>query len=151
MLVDGPAWALKTLLVAHAIAAAVLLGSSTHLALILRRPSAPHGRLSRLYATVALACFSVVFAIGACIYPNYRVRVRAEWLDSHARWVAVLFDVKENFALLVAPLLVAQWLLTRNEGDLRSRRIARSCAWIATAVLWFNAIAGLLVTSYRSV
>lgn len=151
MLVDGPAWALKTLLVAHAIAAGALLGSSTHLALILRRPGAQHSRLHRLYASVALACFSIVFAIGASIYPNYRVRVRAEWLDQHARWVAILFDVKENFALLVAPLLLAQWLLTRREGDAQTARLARVCAWISAIVLWFNAIAGLIVTSYRSV
>jgi hypothetical protein len=150
MLVDGPAWALKTLLVAHAIAAA-LLGASTHLALIFRRPATQFARLHRLYATVALACFTVVFAIGASIYPHYRVRVRADWLDAHARWVAILFDVKENFALLVAPLLVAQWLLTRREGDAQTARIAGVCAWISAIVLWFNAVAGLLVTSYSSV
>lgn len=151
MLVDGPSWALKALLITHAIAAAILLGSSTHLALLVRRSDAPQGRLHRLYATVALVAFAAVFALGAIIYPNYRVRVRAEWLDLHARWVSVLFDVKENFALLVAPVLVAQWLLARGEGDPQRRAVLRICTWISASVLWFNVVAGLLVTSYRSV
>lgn len=151
MLVDGPTWALKILLVAHAIAAGVLLGSSTHFAWLTRRADRAIVALHRTYASVALVSYATVFALGASMYPHYRVRVRAEWLDAHARWAAILFDVKENFALLLAPVMIAQWLLTRSDGDARRRSILRTCAWIAASVLWFDAIAGLIVASYRSV
>lgn len=151
MLVDAPRWALKLLLVSHVIAAGVSLGASVHFALLVRNAVPAQSSLLRLYPTVALVSWATLFALGSAIYPNYRLRVRAEYLDLHARWVSTLFDVKENLAVLVAPLLLAQWLLTRRSLDAQSARVLRACAWVSAVCVAFNFVAGLLVTSYRSV
>ncbi len=152
MSLAAPLWIVKAALVAHAIAAGVLLGASTHFALLTLRARAVAAspRLTKLYPTVIACAWVVVAALGAWIYVRYRVRVRAEFLDPNARWASVLFDVKENFAVLVAPLALAQRLLSRG-ADYAKRPLARVLASVIALLCWFNAIAGLVVTSVRSV
>ena len=142
-----PLWLVKLALLAHAIAACVLVGAATHCALVLRNPS-PSQRLARLYPSVMAAAWSVAFALGALLYPRYRVEVRERFLDQHARWAAILFDVKENGALLLAPLVLALWARTRS---IRDAREASKLAWAVAIASWLIALSGLLVVSVRSV
>jgi hypothetical protein len=146
----------KVELVVHAIGAGVLVGSSTHLSLqalaLLRGRARP--RLLRLYPPVALAAWATVFLVGALAYPHYRVHVRHEYLDIWAVWASVLFDIKENLAIFVGPLLAAAWWMSgmvSEEDDRTLRRwFAASCI-SASAIAWINAVSGLLITSVRSI
>ena len=144
----------KAGLLAHAVAAGALVGALTHLAVVVWRTTQgkPRPRLLRLYPTLAAALWAAVFALGSVLYPGYRVAVRAEYLDEHAPAVSILFDVKENLATLMGPLLLAAWALTR--GDAPPELARRTLPWVAyglAAVAWFDLLAGLLVTSVRSV
>ena len=144
---------IKLGLVLHAIAAGALTGSVTHLALVLwrARRGRPNPRLQRLYPAVALGCYLTVYALGSLIYPRYRVAVRAGWLDDHAAWASVLFDLKENLATLLGPLALAAVVLARAEDPARpSRALLGSAAALALGV-WFNLVAGLVVASVRAV
>lgn len=144
----------KIILLAHAISATVLTGSLTHLAIVLvrARTGRHNPRLLALYPSVALGAYGCTVALGALLYPRYRVGVRAEHLDLHHRTLSVLFDVKENVAVLVGPLLLAAWLSTRAEASRKSPGpIARVSGIAAVGAVWFNALTGLWVTSVRGV
>lgn len=145
---------LKVGLVLHAVSAGVLTGSITHLAIVLLRARQGRGnpRLLRLYPSVALGAWAVTFALGAVIYPTYRVRVRGAFLDALHPRLSVLFDVKENVAVMVFPLLLAVWITTRaaKPGD-PPGTVATTSGWLSAAAVWFNLLTGLLVTSVRSV
>ena len=75
----------RFLLVAHALLAAFLVGASTHQLLWCRgyRRAQFHRATSerRMVAWVALA-YLATFALGALLYPAYKVRVRGEYFDS---------------------------------------------------------------------
>jgi hypothetical protein len=151
--VDASSALLKLVLIGHALVAGTLVGSLTHLLVVAVRAARGRAneRLLRLYPAVALASWAAVVALGALIYPAYRVRVRAQHLDVEARWAAVLFDLKENLAVLVAPLLVALFALSRSPRGVEARPAFHVAAWASAAVVWFNLVAGLLVASVRSV
>ncbi len=144
---------IKLGLILHAVAAGALTGSTTHLALVLRkaRLGKPNPRLQRLYPAVALGCYTVVYALGTVIYPRYRVEVRANYLDEHAPRIAVLFDLKENLATLLFPLVLATVVLSRAEDPAKPSRVLFGCALTVALGVWFNALSGLLVASVRSV
>jgi hypothetical protein len=146
----------KIALLLHAVAAGVLVGSSTHLALqslaLLRGRANP--RLVRLYPPVALAAWATAFTLGALSYPRYRIAVRYEYLDVHAVWASILFDIKENLALFVGPLLLGAVMMRRAMPEERERALrkwfaALCCA--ACAIAWWTTLSGLLITSVRSV
>lgn len=85
----------RLLSILHGVAAGVLLGGATHLALASRRylrpePARVVPRSERTYATVTALAFAACFALGAVLYPTYKVRVRAEYLDAPQSVVAEL-------------------------------------------------------------
>jgi hypothetical protein len=144
---------IKLGLVLHTVAAGALTGSSTHLALVLwrARRGRPNPRLQRLYPAVAAGCYAAVYSLGTLIYPTYRVAVRANYLDDHAPWASVLFDMKENLATLLGPLLLAAVVLSRAEEAARPSRALLGCAAAIALGVWFNLVSGILVASVRSV
>ena len=144
---------IKLGLVLHTIAAGALAGSVTHLALVLRkaRLGRPNPRLQRLYPAVALGCFVAVYSLGSLLYPRYRVFVRADFLDEHAPWASKLFDLKENLATLLGPLLLALVVLSRAEDPAKPSRALLGCAAAVALGVWFNVVAGILVASVRAV
>ncbi len=144
---------IKLGLVSHALAAGALTGAVTHFALVLRHAARgrPYPRLQRLYPAVALACFGVVYVLGSVIYPTYRVDIRAAWLDDHAPWMSVLFDLKENLATLLAPLLATMAVLARTEDPAKPSRVLRWASFAVLIGVWFDLVVGLLVVSTRSV
>lgn len=64
-------------LIVHAIVGAATVAVATHLVVWIAR-----GRRARWFATVGLALYAAQFALGNLIYPVYRIRVRAEYLEN---------------------------------------------------------------------
>lgn len=82
----------RLLLLVHAVLAAALVASCTHLVVWMR--GFPRGRFQRIHAVrrfsrIAACLFVLTFVAGNLIYPVYKVRVRAEYLDQPS---AVLRD-----------------------------------------------------------
>lgn len=76
-------WA-RPLLLVHGVAAAVLVGASTHHLIWCRhylRGRFQRARQERRFALVSACAFVVTFVLGNLLYPTYKVRVRAEYLD----------------------------------------------------------------------
>lgn len=145
----------RALLLFHAGAAIVLLGAATHHALQMRhylRGDFQRAALEKTYAKVVAVAYVITFALGAMVYPSYRVEVRGLYLDRYAPGYAGLFDVKEVYASLTLSVAVGLGALALTLRPAESPALARVYAvmsLLVCAVVWFDVIAGLLVTSVR--
>ncbi len=147
----------RLLAVAHTAGAVVLLGAVTHHALLMRHYL--RGRFERIalektYAKVIAVAYGLTFAIGALLYPTYRVHVRGYHLDRFAPLYARLFDVKETWAslaLLVALGLGALAFAWRPREEPWIAPIVAGMSFIVCAVVWFDAIVGVLVMTVRGI
>jgi hypothetical protein len=75
----------RLLLLAHAILGAALVASTTHLVVWLRhyrRGRFGRHRAVRKFAWISASLFVATFLFGNLVYPTYKVRVRAQYLES---------------------------------------------------------------------
>lgn len=140
----------KLLLVLHAALAVALLGASVHNAVLGARTlfGLPvRNKLVRLYPKLALVLGLITTLAGAIVYPEFRVEVRAAYLDQALPWASAAFEVKEHLVLLALALLGAQvaW------GAERSRPWGASAAVLSGAFFVYSGLVGLLLTTLRSV
>ncbi len=150
---DGAA---RLLVVLHAMAAIVLVGASTHHALIavgyLR--GRYKVRLARIYAATVAVAYGITFVLGLLAYPSFRYHVRGLYLDRHEVWASNLFDTKENFAALGLPLVIAAFVMSRAMQPQEDQGLVRAYAAfviLAAVIVWFNVISGLAITMARGV
>jgi hypothetical protein len=136
----------RELVLVHALAAIVLMGATTHHALVaigyLR--GSFRVRLGRVYATTTLVTYAIVMALGAASYPSFRVRGPAP----------AMFEIKEDLATLAIPAVIAVWWWSRTLDPARERRFLPgylAMVLFTTGAVWFNVTAGLLVTMARGV
>ena len=148
--------AAPALVILHALAAIVLIGASTHHAIIavgyLRGRFKV--RLGRIYAAVAAIAYAVTFVLGLVAYPAFRYHVRAIYLDRYEAWASNLFDTKENFAALGLPLVLGAFVLSRvmkPDEDTGVRVGYAAMVVLAAAIVWFSLISGLVITQTRGV
>jgi hypothetical protein len=147
----------RVLLLLHAGGSIVLIGASTHHALQMRhylRGRFGREKLEKTYAKVVSVAYAATFALGALLYPSYRVYVRGAFLDRRAPAYAALFEVKETYASLVLILALAlgalAWTLRPAEAPALARLYAMT-SFVVCAVVWLDVIAGILVVSVRGV
>lgn len=150
---DGAA---RLLVLLHGMAAIVLVGASTHHALIafgyLR--GRYKVRLGRIYAATIAVTYAITFVLGLLAYPTFRYHVRALYFDRYEVWASNLFDTKENFAALGLPLVIAAFIMSRVMDPKEDVALARGYAAfviLAAAIVWFNVISGLVITMVRGV
>lgn len=146
----------RLLVVLHAAAAIVLVGSSTHHALIsigyLR--GVYKVRLARIYAATVGVTWLVTFGLGLLAYPSFRYGVRALYMDRYEPWASNLFDIKENFAALGIPLVLCTLFLSRVMQPKEDRALNlpySAMAILAAAIVWFDVISGLMITMAKGV
>lgn len=150
------AWG-KPLLILHSLMAILLLGAMTHNVLL----TVPYlwkrykkVRLEKLYVKVIFVAYSLTFALGAVVYPNYRYHVRDLYFDKHMPWASHLFDIKEHWAAIGLGLVGVFFLLSLSFDPRQDRErvllyVFLSCA--ITLTVWFNLIAGLWLTALKGV
>ena len=146
----------RLLVVIHAAAAIVLVGSTTHHALIalgyLR--GVFKVRLGRIYAATIAVTWMVTFGLGLLAYPTFRYGVRALYLDRYEPWASNLFDMKEHAAALGIPLALGAFALSRvlePKADRAMTRVYAAISALLVAIVWFDVIAGLLITMAKGV
>lgn len=150
-------WA-KGLLFIHLVAAVIALAAGIH---CLLRLVQLHGRgfptMSpiRTHARTLAVAYSVCMGLGCLVYPTFRVRVRAEFLDSAHPFVVSLFEMKEHAGLLALPLAVWAWMLVRSvDFRLPTERVWLPSCYVAlaytVAALVYNAGCGWYISSLRS-
>jgi hypothetical protein len=146
--------AARSVVVAHALAAIVLIGSSTHNAVIAFGyvRGKYRVRLGRIYAATIAVSWGVTFSLGLLAYPTFRYAVRVLYLDRHEPWASNLFDLKENLAALGVPLVLCMLVLSRSLDPSSDRVLTRvyvAMAIVTCAIVWFDVVAGLLITLAR--
>ncbi len=146
----------QVLVLLHAVAGLALCGAATHHVVVASGYLRGVFRvgLARIYAVVTAACYSAVVALGMMAYPSYRYFVRGLYFDRHVVWAANLFDIKENYAALGLPMVVAVLVLSRSfdprqDAELRGVYLAFVAA--VAAVAWFAGLSGLVITMQRGV
>ncbi len=134
----------------------VLVGSCTHNGIVaigyLRGNY--RVRLGRVYAATILVSWGITFVLGLLAYPTFRYSARVLYLDRYEPWASNLFDIKENFAALGLPLVLALFVLSRTLDPKLDRTLARvyvAMSSLACAIIWFDVVAGLLITMARGV
>jgi len=137
------------------LAAAVLWGAVTHQALAVSWPARGRengwwGALRSVHperyalAVVVLFCFTL--ALGALLYPPFRVDVRAGYLDAQAPWGTGLFELKEHAAAIGLALLPLYWSAWRDPAVAGARR---GVTLALAAIVWFNFLVGHVVNNLR--
>jgi hypothetical protein len=145
----------RALLLLHAAGSIVLIGAATHHALQMRhylRGNFQREALEKTYAKVVSVAYVVTFALGAMVYPSYRVQVRGLYLDRFAPAYSALFDLKEVYASLTLTVAVGLGALAFTLRPAESPALARvyaAMSLLVCAVVWFDVIAGILITSVR--
>ena len=131
-------------MVCHAIAAAVLVGATTHHLLWCRhylRGSYGRAKAERRFATICAIAFVTTFALGNILYPTYKVRVRAEYFDNSAAIAAEVKLLAANHrALGLAPKPAPEVALVQSLApiarlfDIKEHWVALGC--MASIALW---------------
>ena len=144
------------MLILHGIVAVFLLGAVTHQALSVFWPRRPgqNGFVARArgpnpmgYVQAIIILYVIEFALGAILYPTYRVLARPPLQDLQLTYVIGLFEVKENFAAIVLAMLPAYWYFWSKAPEYKTTRAALT--GIIFVVVWYNMIAGHLVNNAR--
>ena len=114
------------LFVMHGLFAIALLGAITHQAVGLWLPSRSSdpnfiGRFRAVkaasYTNAIIVLFVITFALGAIVYPNYRIGARV-FMENLRMGAAVgSFEVKEHLVTFALGLLPAYWFLATAPGS----------------------------------
>lgn len=126
----------RWLLVLHTALAVAAVGAATHLALWMRgywRGQFARHRAVRRFSLLVLALHGAAFLAGNAMYPTYRVRVRAEFLENPTA-VAT-----QTAAIAQARAQLAQEPAQEPAQELDSREASRAQALAAArAARWFD-------------
>jgi hypothetical protein len=132
----------RPLLICHAIAAAVLVGATTHHLLWCRHylfGRYGQAKAERRFATICAIAFVSTFVVGNLLYPTYKVRVRAEYFDNPP---AITDELKLRtsahaqigVAPTPTPSVIASLSPIARMFDIKEHWVALGC--MASVLLW---------------
>jgi hypothetical protein len=145
------------LLIIHGILAVLLLGAITHQAIGVAWPvakrapgfwSAVRSVNGMNYTNAVIILFLVTFAIGAIIYPTYRVNVRTVLQEYRDFKPEGMFEMKEHLLAFSLGLLPIYWFLWRRASDVN--RLARAAVTSLLAIaVWWGFLTGHIINNIR--
>jgi hypothetical protein len=150
---DGSA---PLIVVLHAATSIVLIGAVTHhLVIAIGYWRGRYNvRLGRIYAATIAVTYTITFILGLLAYPTFRYHVRALYFDRYERWASNLFDMKENFAAVGLPLVLALFALSRVMQPKEEPTVVRGYvvfSILLALIVWFAVFSGLVITMERGV
>jgi len=146
------------LLILHSIVGVALLGALTHqLVSLLRRSTQRAGNFLERYSSVNARTFTVAVsvlyvvqvALGAIVYPAYRLQVRIPFEEMSLGWAVGLFELKEHFAgigLGMLPLYASTWQSPSESAQRRDRLIVTA---LLTLIVWWDFLVGHVLNNMR--
>src|SRR5256885_12708590 len=147
---------ITALLIIHGVIAVFLIGAITHHFLSVFWPRRPgqtdfvaraRGVNSIGYVQTIIILYVVTFALGAILYPTYRVFVRPPLQDLQLTYAIGLFEIKENFAAIGLATLPSYWWFWKKTNDYPTTR--RALTAIFFVIIWYNFIAGHILNNVR--
>jgi hypothetical protein len=148
------------LFVMHGLFAIALLGAITHQAVgvwLPSRSSDPNfiGRFRAVkaasYTNAIIVLFIITFALGAVVYPNYRIGARV-FMENLRMGAAVgSFEVKEHLVTFALGLLPAYWFFWRQPLDPAHARTRKLIVLLMTIFVWAGFLVGHVLNNIRGV
>jgi hypothetical protein len=145
--------AIKLVLLVHGALSVALLGAAVHSGVLGVRRLLGHRvsrRLWRLYPRVVAGLYLPNLALGAWLYPAFRLDVRAAYLDRALPQATAAFEFKEHGVVLGLMALVAQVVLT-SLPDRRWDAVAGAIGVFVATTVVYAGLTGLALVSLRSV
>jgi hypothetical protein len=149
---------ITALLIIHGLLAVALLGAITHQTagvwLPARKPTGSFvGRFRAVpatsYANAIVVLYLLTAALGAVIYPEYRMSIRVVLEQLELRVQNGVFELKEHFAVVGLAVLPAYWAFWRQpleEAHARTRAILTA---LLGFVVWWNFLVGHVLNNVR--
>ncbi len=146
------------LLILHALVGTALLGAITHQAVsaLSNASSGGNSFLSR-YARVNKRTFTPAvvtlyvmdIALGALLYPDYRLNVRIPFEEMSLGWAVGLFELKEHFAgigLMTLPFYAYCW---REDAPQAHPRDRIALSMLLAFIVWWDFLVGHVLNNIR--
>jgi hypothetical protein len=146
------------LLILHSLLAVALLGAVTHQAIALRfGPGAAKtsfaGRYRSVdasaYAAAIVLLFAAGTAIGALLYPPYRMIVRPVLELNGLRAANGAFEIKEHLSALGLLMLPAYWAAWRRPLVAEYAVARAALTWVLAAIVWWNFVVGDVLSNIK--
>lgn len=146
------------LLIVHGLLAVALLGAVTHQTAGAWLPARKQagsfvGRFRGVaaagYTNAVVVLYVCTFALGAVIYPEFRVSIRGVLDELEVRAVMGSFELKEHFAVVGLAMLPAYkffWRLPLADGHARTRLCLTA---VLAFITWWNFLVGHVVNNFR--
>ncbi len=138
----------EILLLVHLFATFVLVGSMTHnLLIVVKYLRGKFGRqkLEWFYVRVSLWTYTIVYVIGALIYPAYRVYIRHDYFDPKLPWATGLFEVKEHWGAVGLAMFFVYYFLRKNFQPAEEKDklfLYVPLCLLLNVILWYKVIVG---------
>jgi hypothetical protein len=149
----------KLLLLLHLVTAFSAGAVCIHALVRLRAASRGQARrypAVQLHVRLLAVLYGLTYALGAAIYPTFRIRVRMEYFDRQLPWATALFEIKEYAATAALLAAIGIALLDgvldfRDPSDRPYLPLFAGLMSFVLTVLLFNAGVGWYLASLRSV
>lgn len=148
---------ITVLLIAHSLCAVFMLGALTHQAMSVFWPPGPGQRSlfasfravrAATYTNTIIVLFVVTAALGATMYPTYRLAVRVVLEDLRMNAANGIFELKEHFVALGLGMLPAYWYVWRSRTT-EHVGARRALTLILALIVWYAFIVGHVLNNIR--
>jgi membrane-bound metal-dependent hydrolase YbcI (DUF457 family) len=148
------------LFVMHGLFAIMLIGAITHQAMGLWWPykSADPNFLGRFravkaasYTNAIIILFLITFALGAVVYPTYRIGARVFMENLRMSAAVGSFEVKEHLVSFALGLLPAYWYFWRPPLDPRHMWTRKLIVLLMALFIWAGFLVGHVLNNIRGV
>jgi hypothetical protein len=146
------------LLILHGLVGVALLGALTHQVVSMLRRSGDRGTSfyhrytgvnQQAFTTAVVVLYIAQVALGALVYPAYRMDVRIPFEEMSLGWAIGLFELKEHFAgigLAALPFYAMTW---RTEAATSHRRDRLAITLLLALVVWWSFLVGHILNNIR--
>lgn len=145
----------KILLLIHLFATFVLVGSMTHNLLIVvgyLRGKFGRQKLEQRYTRVSLWAYTIVYVIGALIYPAYGAHIRHIYFDPELPWATGLFEVKEHWGAIGLAMIFIYYFLRKTFQPAEEKDklfLYVPLCFILNIILWYKVISSCYLTALK--
>lgn len=146
------------LLIIHGLVAVALLGAVTHQSVsMLRVQKARTGSFIDRYTGVSQRTFTIAvlvlyvasLALGAIIYPKYRLDVRVPFEEMDLRWAVGAFELKEHFAGIGLGAIIAYAVSWRANSPQDYAPVRVALTLLLTFIVWCDFLIGHVLNNIR--
>lgn len=149
---------ITVLLIVHGLIAVALLGAVTHQSFaVAARASGPkksffdrfRGVNAAAFTNAIIVLFVVSTALGALLYPQYRIDVRTTLEDLQLRAANGIFEIKEHLAAVGAGALPVYWLAWRGPLAPEYASTRKYLTWLLAFIVWWNFLTGHVLNNIK--